>query len=262
MGKGNKQAKLAAVMPLFIAKNAQLDEGIFDGGVEDVCQTFLDAGCAVYEVIDGLFGSGWCREQCPGPNEWESINRCYRAGRRGVGSAYREGILRAYEDGADLVLQFDYGQSISSALHVLSVAESLWQEEGWRDFLVFCQRTDVRFGRSWGRAMLHRIGSFLWSGLLPTSNIPDSSCGLRCWSRGLIETMPWKKIGAQGYFWNSEALFYALKGGAETYCLDFWDNPDQRSSLGIRQVLEALVDFLKLWRRQGGQWTRPPFLIL
>ena len=160
--------------------------------------------------------------------------------------------MKAYADGADLVLQFDLGQSLSSALHVLDTARDLW--EPGSKLLVLCQRKDLRFARSRTRAAISRLGTRLLNRLLPPEKrVQDATCGMRCWSRGMIAALPWEKVTARGYFFNAQALYYALtEVEPKIYKLGFTDALGNRSHLGTRQLLEAGWDYVRLWREVSG----------
>lgn len=199
----------------------------------------------LYVVLDGSVKSEW----------WQFGPRILvrqLQGRQGPGVALREGLLRALEDGADIIGQYDVGQSVSTALHLLGVAEDV-MGQGHRSLLVLGQRDFATNPRPRWRNHLSRAATALVNQLLPAERRQgDATCGMRVWDRQALEAIPWHKVRSRGYAFNAELLYWALMkvDPLMVYAMRVVDKPANRSALRPRDIVRAGWDYMKLLRRE------------
>ena len=173
----------------------------------------------------------------------DRINILHRAGKMGLRSAYLEGFAKAFEMGADAVVQMDADFSHNPAVLVEMarciescdvVIGSRYIKGGslakrwplWRKAL-------SAFGNTYARTIL---------------NFPlrDVTTGYRMWKRRALEGMPLARIRSSGYVFLVEMAYIAWLMGfkIEETPIHFADRRWGKSKMSFRIQLEAA---LRIW---------------
>ncbi|HVL67133.1 MAG TPA: polyprenol monophosphomannose synthase [Vicinamibacterales bacterium] len=174
----------------------------------------------------------------------------HRRGRRGLGRAYLEGLRRALESGAELIVQMDADLSHDpDYLPALTAAASEY---------------DVVIGSRY----LHGISVVNW----PLRRIVLSTCanryiravtglhatdctsGFRCWRREALARVPLDRVFSGGYAFLVEMLFDAAQRGCRIgeVPIIFVERRQGTSKLSAAVLLESLITpwRLRLRRRR------------
>jgi dolichol-phosphate mannosyltransferase len=172
------------------------------------------------------------------------IHVLHRAGKEGLGPAYRAGFRRAMELGADLIVQMD--------------ADFSHPPDALPRFFELAQEYDVVLGSryvdgitvvNWpmGRLMLSYFGNVYASLVLGGLPIHDATGGFKCWRREALAAIPLDDIKTTGYGFQIEMNFRAWRSGLrlkETPII-FTDRRLGTSKMHLSIALEAL---LVVWR--------------
>jgi dolichol-phosphate mannosyltransferase len=173
------------------------------------------------------------------------IHTLHRTGKQGLGPAYRAGLRRALDLGADLVVQMD--------------ADFSHPPETIREMLEEIEEYDVVMGSryvhgitvvNWPieRILLSYYGNWYVRKVtgLPIS---DTTGGFRCIRRSALESIGFERIRANGYAFQMELNYRFVKYGARIKEIPFFflDRTRGTSKLTIRIGLETL--WLAWWLR-------------
>jgi len=166
------------------------------------------------------------------------VHVLHRDGKQGLGPAYRAGLKRALELGADFVIQMDadFSHPPSSLPQLLEEIESHDVVLGSRylNGITVVNWPIERILISWfGNVYARRISG------LPIS---DTTGGFRCIRRELLEKMGFERIHANGYAFQIEMNYRFVKQGARIKEVPFFfvDRTRGTSKLNFRIGLEAL----------------------
>jgi dolichol-phosphate mannosyltransferase len=171
------------------------------------------------------------------------VSVLHRAGKLGLRSAYIEGFRKAFELGADMVVQMDSDFSHNPAVLTemarciasCDVAIGSRYVEGgsldehwpaWRKFL-------SGFGNFYARTIL-------------AFPLHDVTTGFRMWRRAALQTMPLDRIRSNGYIFLVEMAYVAYLMGykiTETP-IHFADRRWGKSKMSLKIQLEAAV---RIW---------------
>ena len=181
-------------------------------------------------------------------NEYESkqLNVLRRAGKLGLKSAYLEGFAKAFESGADAVVQMDADFSHDPAVLVEMakriesydvVIGSRYVEGGslahrwplWRKIL-------SAFGNTYARVILG----------LP---VHDVTTGFRMWRRDALQGIPLNRIRSSGYVFLVEMAYVAYLMGYKIVevPIHFSDRRWGESKMSFRIQMEAAVRVWDVW---------------
>ena len=168
------------------------------------------------------------------------IHVLHRAGKEGLGPAYRAGFRHALELGADLIVQMD--ADFSHPPDALPRFFELAQEY---DLVLGSRYVDGITVVNWpmSRLMLSYFGNVYASLVLGGLPVKDATGGFKCWRRTALEALPLEKIGATGYGFQIEMTFRAWKGGfrvTETPII-FADRRVGTSKMHMSIATEALL---------------------
>lgn len=169
-----------------------------------------------------------------------------RPGKLGLRSAYMEGFQRAFELGAEAVVQMDADFSHDPAVLVemdrqLPICDvvigSRYTRGGsldrnwplWRKFL-------SAFGNTYARTILH----------FP---VRDVTTGYRMWKRATLQDMPLEKIRSSGYVFLVEMAYVAHRMGFKIVevPIHFEDRRFGKSKMSFRIQLEAAMRVWEVW---------------
>ena len=169
-----------------------------------------------------------------------------RVGRRGLGSAYRDGFRVAIDGGADVCVQIDADLSHDPA----DLPALLANIEHGADLAIGSRY--VPGGRteswSWQRRWLSRWGNRYAAGLLGLA-VNDATAGYRAYRAGALESMHFDDVTAEGYGFQIEMTHRLVRAGGRIveFPIEFRDRRAGESKLSQGIVNEALGLVLRLW---------------
>ncbi len=166
------------------------------------------------------------------------VHVLHRQGKEGLGPAYRAGLSRALDLGADVIFQMDADFSHPPATigTMLSELEDFDVVQGSR-YLTGITVVNWPIERIlisyFGNAYAKRVTG------LP---LTDTTGGFRCIRRSLLERIPLDRIRSNGYAFQIEMNYHFMKRGARVKEIPFFflDRTRGLSKLTPRIGLEAL----------------------
>ena len=176
----------------------------------------------------------------------------HRPSKRGIGPAYAAGFRAALGDNADLIAQMDADRSHDPADLPRLVAAAAGSD------LVLGSRYVPGGGTvGWplGRRLLSRLGGRYARAVLGVP-IADLTGGFKVWRRGTLAGLDLAGVRADGYGFQIETTYRALRQGARVTELPivFADRVAGASKLSRRIVLEAAI---VVWRLRFEGSRRP-----
>jgi len=135
----------------------------------------------------------------------------HRAGKEGLGSAYRAGFRFALDQGAEFIIQMDADFSHSPAYlpeflrHIKTcdvVVGSRYVEGG---------RLDQRW--SWWRYLLSWRANAIYARVILGLQVKDATAGFKCWRRAALEAILTYPIRSNGYVFQVEMAYLAERLG-------------------------------------------------
>ncbi len=179
------------------------------------------------------------------------VHVLHRATKEGLGPAYREGIARALELGADAVIQMD--------------ADFSHPPDRLPDMLERIEEHDVVLGSRYLNGItvvnwpIERILLSYYANwyvrFVTRLPIRDVTGGFRCVRRSLLERIGFERIRADGYAFQIELNYRFARAGARMVEMPFFflDRTRGTSKLSLRIGLEALwiAPWLRIADRLG-----------
>ena len=172
------------------------------------------------------------------------VHVLHRPRKQGLGPAYREGIARALELGADWVIQMDADFSHPPAMLVTMLAEieryDVVSGSRYIDGITVVNWPIERILISYfGNAYVRRVTG------LP---ITDTTGGFRCMRRDLVERIGIENVRANGYGFQIELNHRCVRAGARVKEIPFFfvDRRRGTSKLSWQIGFEALWIALRL----------------
>lgn len=174
--------------------------------------------------------------------------------KRGIGRAYVVGFARALESGVPLIAQMDADHSHRPAdlARLVAAAEST-------DLALASRYIEggETHGWPWHRKLISRAGG-LYAGLILGVPIRDLTGGFKVWRRGTLGAIELESIHSDGYCFQIETTYRALRKGfsTEQIPITFTDRIAGKSKLSRRVVIEAAIMVWRLRTRQllGRPW--------
>jgi dolichol-phosphate mannosyltransferase len=170
--------------------------------------------------------------------ELEAVEVLHRPGKQGLGRAYLAGFERALAGGAELVLVMDADYSHDPA-HLPALLEAAADS----DLVVGSRYVAGGAIEQWPplRRLLSRAGSLYARAILGV-HVRDLTGGFRCIRRETLEGVELATLRSQGYVFNIELAFRALRAGfrvAEVPIV-FRDRTVGESKISLPIAFEAL----------------------
>jgi dolichol-phosphate mannosyltransferase len=166
------------------------------------------------------------------------INVLHRAGKLGLRSAYLEGFAKAFETGADVVVQMDADFS-----HAPAVLVEMAHRIESCDVVIGSRYTDGgSVDENWPlwRKALSAFGNTYARTILGVP-LRDVTTGYRMWRRQVLEKMPLDRIRSSGYIFLVEMAYVAYLMGfkiVETP-IHFSDRRWGKSKMSLKIQMEA-----------------------
>ena len=175
----------------------------------------------------------------------------HRSQKQGLGAAYRAGIARALELGAEVVIQMDADFS-----HPPDQIPTLLREIAHHDVVLGSRYLDGITVVNWPieRILISYFGN-QYARLATGLPISDMTGGFRCVRREMLDRMGFERIRADGYAFQIEMNFRFVHAGARIKEIPFFflDRTRGESKLSLQIGVEALwiVWWLRLARALG-----------
>lgn len=200
---------------------------------------------------DSPDGTGAIAEGLAAELDWVEV--LHRPGKQGLGQAYREGFAHALTGGAHLLVQMD--------------ADFSHDPRYLGDLLGAAPGADVVLGsryipgggvRDWGflRRAVSRGGGVYARAILGVP-VRDLTGGFKCIRREVLETIDLGSIRAEGYGFQIEVTYRALRAGFRVVEVPiiFTDRRAGTSKMSAQIALEAmwLVPRLRGWSPDGSR---------
>jgi dolichol-phosphate mannosyltransferase len=183
-----------------------------------------------------------------------------RAGKQGLGSAYRDGFRRGLADGYDVLVEMDADLSHDPAVLpdlVDAVADGADLAIGSR----YVPGGSVP-GWPWWRQAISRVGG-TYARLMLRVPVADATSGFRAFRAATLESVDLDHVRADGYGFQVEMAYrvHTVGGTITEIPIAFRDRTRGRSKMSMRIVVEALL-LVTRWGvrdRLPGSRTRGPF---
>ena len=172
-----------------------------------------------------------------------------RQGPRGLGRAYVDGLTRALETQAPLIVQMD--------------ADLSHDPKYLPDLVAAMDEADLAIGSRYLRGIsvvnwpLRRIALSTFANryirAVTGLDLSDCTSGYRCWRREALADVPLRGLASNGYAFLTEMLFHAAKRGARIVerPIVFVERREGVSKLDGGVLAESLVTPLRLVLRHG-----------
>ena len=196
-------------------------------------------------------GTGAIAEGLAAELDWVEV--LHRPGKQGLGQAYREGFAHALAGGAHLLVQMDADFS-----HDPRYLEDLLGAAPGADIVLGSRYVPGGGVRDWGflRRAVSRGGGVYARAILGVP-VRDLTGGFKCIRREVLETIDLRSIRAEGYGFQIEVTYRALRAGFRVVEVPiiFTDRRAGTSKMSAQIALEAmwLVPRLRGWSPDGSR---------
>ena len=186
-------------------------------------------------------GTGQLADQLA--REDNRIQVLHRAGKLGLGSAYREGFRKALDLGASYLIEMDADFS-----HDPAVLPLFLEKIADYDLVIGSRYINGISVVNWPlRRLMLSYGANVYTRLITGLTIMDCTSGFKCFRRSLLERIDLGRITSDGYSFQIEMHFRCAELGARICELPiiFIDRRVGQSKMSKRIVREAV---LMVWR--------------
>jgi dolichol-phosphate mannosyltransferase len=181
-------------------------------------------------------GTGEIADRLAATHDW--VHVLHRPHKEGLGPAYLAGFARAFELGADLILEMDcdFSHDPADVPRLTAAAEGA-------DLVIGSRYVPGGGTRNWGlvRRLISRGGS-LYAQLLLGVPVRDLTGGFKCYRRTVLETIDLDAIHSKGYAFQIETTYRAIRAGFRVVEIPivFVDRQVGGSKMSKAIVLEAV----------------------
>jgi dolichol-phosphate mannosyltransferase len=141
--------------------------------------------------------------------EREQVHVLHRPRKDGLGRAYLAGFAAALEGGADLVLQMDcdFSHDPADLPRLIAAADAA-------DLVLGSRYVPGGGVENWAlRRRIQSLGGCAYARLILGVPIRDLTGGFKCWRRSALEVLDLDGVGAQGYGFQIETTYRAIRAG-------------------------------------------------
>jgi glycosyltransferase involved in cell wall biosynthesis len=232
------------------------------GNIERLCRQVRSAAPeARLLIVDDASPDGTAQIAEGLAAELGGIEVIHRAGKAGLGAAYRAGLRAAIEGGAEICVQMDADLSHDPAVLPALIAIV----EHGADLAIGSRYVPGGLTENWPRKrrMLSRWGNRYAAGVLGLA-INDATAGYRAYRTEALKRMKFDTVNADGYGFQVEMTYRLVRIGGKVveFPITFRDRTEGVSKMSGGIVSEALLLVLRLWvadfggrrrrRRKGG----------
>jgi len=182
------------------------------------------------------------------------VSVLHRAGKLGLGSAYREGFRVALDLGADYIVQMDADFS-----HDPAILPLFFQKLRECDFVIGSRYLNGVSVVNWPlrRLMLSYFAS-VYTRVVTGLTIRDCTAGFKCFKREVLEAIELDQVRSDGYSFQIEMNYRCVEKGfkAAEIPIIFIDRHAGTSKMSKRIVREAVV---MVWKLKLGTLARSLF---
>jgi dolichol-phosphate mannosyltransferase len=235
------------VMPTY-NEAANLERIVRAAGAE--LERCADGGYRILVVDDNSpDGTGKIADDLAAQLDWMEV--LHRPGKEGLGHAYREGFTHALAAGADLLIQMDADFS-----HDPRYLRDLLEAVTLADLVLGSRYVPGGGVRDWGflRRAVSRGGGLYARAILGVA-VQDLTGGYKCIRREVLEAIDLDTIRADGYGFQIEVTYRALRAGFKVLEVPivFADRQAGTSKMSFQIALEAmwLVPRVRGWVPDG-----------
>jgi dolichol-phosphate mannosyltransferase len=176
----------------------------------------------------------------------KTVEVIHRPAKAGLGRAYVAGFDRALSQGAELIVQMDADFS-----HDPKYLADLIAAASDADLVLGSRYVAGGGVRDWGlvRRAISRGGS-LYARTILRVRIHDLTGGFKCIRREVLETIDLASLRAEGYVFQIEVTYRALKAGfrVKEIPIVFVDRAEGTSKMSARIAIEAIWSVPRLRR--------------
>ncbi len=174
------------------------------------------------------------------------VSVLHRAGKMGLRSAYMKGFQKAFEGGAEAVVQMDADFSHDPAVLIEMAKRIASCDVVIGSRYVKGGSLDERWP-AW-RKLLSAFGNFYARTIL-SFPLRDVTTGYRMWRREVLQNMPLDRIRSNGYIFLVEMAYvaYLMKYRISEVPIHFADRRWGKSKMSLRIQLEAAVRIWDVW---------------
>lgn len=177
------------------------------------------------------------------------IHVMHRAGKLGLGTAYRDGFAWGMARGFELLIEMDADGSHDPVY----LPEMLAQAHSGADVVVGSRYIEGGGTVNWGfgRKLISRGGSLYARSVLGVA-VRDVTAGFMCWQRSALDAIDLQTITSNGYSFQIEMKYRALQRGLRLVEIPivFVDRRVGQSKMSRAIFVEAL---LKVWKLRFGR---------
>jgi dolichol-phosphate mannosyltransferase len=213
----NERENLPIIVPVVLQQDPRLEVLVIDDGSPD----------GTGELADAL------AEADP------RVHVIHRAGKQGLGTAYRTGFAWAIEHGHDFVFEMDADGS-----HDPKHLPIFLREIHDADLVIGCRYFDHRVTVvNWPmtRLLLSYFAN-VYARIVTGLPLWDSTGGFKCYRRAVLESVPLERIHSNGYSFQIEMSFHAWRKGfrLKEIPITFTDRNLGESKMSRAIVYEAI----------------------
>jgi glycosyltransferase involved in cell wall biosynthesis len=197
-------------------------------------------------VVDDASPDGTADRAVALAHDLHDLDVLRRTSKDGLGVAYRAGLRRAIDDGAEICLQMDADLSHDPAALAALVAIV----EHGADLAIGSRYVPGGITENWPRRRrwLSRWANRYAAGVLGLA-VNDATAGFRAYRSSTLERMGFESVRADGYGFQIEMTHRLVKLGGRIveFPITFRDRTHGRSKMSRNIVREAFVLVLRLW---------------
>ena len=179
------------------------------------------------------------------------VHVLHRTGRRGLGSAYIEGMQRALLSDTDLVAQMDADLS-----HDVQYLPQLIAATEHADLAIGSRYVPGGGVSNWPihRRLLSRFAN-VYVRVVTGLRVEDATAGYRCWRRATLLALPLTNLASSGYSFQVEMTWETVRRGLRVVEVPivFVERAKGRSKLNRSAIFESA---LLPWRLRGRAISR------
>ena len=174
-----------------------------------------------------------------------------RAGKQGLGSAYRAAFGWAVDQGYALVVEMDADGS-----HDPAQVASLLEASSIADVVIGSRYIAGGRIENWplSRLALSSVGNAL-ARLFVGRQVRDWTAGFKCYRREVLQSLRFDRIASEGYAFQIEILFHCHRNGwkLREVPITFVDRRLGQTKMSRREVYQAVATLLRIaWQRVTG----------
>jgi glycosyltransferase involved in cell wall biosynthesis len=178
--------------------------------------------------------------------ELGNIDVLRRAEKNGLGHAYRAGLRRAIDDGAEICVQMDADLSHDPAV----LPALIGNVEHGADLAIGSRYVPGGRTVNWPRRRrwLSRWGNRYAAGVLGLA-INDATAGYRAYRSSMLLDMDFENVQAEGYGFQVEMTYRLVSAGGKVveFPISFQDRTEGVSKMSGSIISEAFLLVAKLW---------------